>query len=511
MWVLCTRYYAQGVNVSHIFVALLTTLIAYIVIVYMVGLIANRVTSNLSDYVLGGRRLSGPIAALGAGASDMSGWLLLALPGAAYTFGINQLWLPIGLSIGAYLNWQYVAKRLRVYTEIVKDSLTIPAYFDNRFHDHTRILRAATALVIVIFFTVYCSAGFYSAALLLNILFGLNYHIALLISAIVLVVYTCIGGFLAISWVDFFQGSLMFFALITVPMVTFHHLNGWHHVMHHLLLHMPSHMKAFTNISLITMISLLAWGLGYFGQPHILVRFMAVRTSKEIPVARFICMTWMVIALCGAVMTGIAGSAFYGQGLAQPDSVFLELAKSLFNPWLYAILVSAVLSAIMSTSAAQLLAASSAVSEDIFHGLLRKTHVSEKLLVLVGRIAVICIAFVAASMVLSKHNNLLWLVGFAWSGMGASFGPVIILSLYWKRMTKEGAIAGMLLAAITVIVWHNLGVHVGGIFKLYEMVPGFLVGLLGCVLGTLCFKGRPTQRMLSEFEQAKRADQLSLM
>lgn len=490
--------------------ALIIVMIVYVGIIYFLGILAGRMTKNISDYVLGGRRLSGPIAALGAGASDMSGWLLLALPGAVYVSGINQIWLPLGLAVGAYLNWQFVARRLRVYTEVAHDSLTIPSYLDHRFHDTTRILRLVTAIVIVIFFTVYCSAGFYSAGLLLNVLFGINYHVGLVLGAIVLVLYTCIGGFLAISWVDFFQGTLMFLALLVVPIVTFNHIGGWHTTVNEMILH-TSHdfSDAFTGVSTITIISLVAWGFGYFGQPHILVRFMAVKTSKAIPIARTICMIWMILALYGAVFTGIAGKAFFAKPLAQPESVFLELAESLFNPWMFSILASAVISAIMSTVSAQLLAASSAVAEDIYHGFIRRKDVPQRELMLVGRIGVIMIAAVAASMVISKENNLLWLVGFAWSGMGASFGPVILLSLYWKRMSKEGAIIGMSIAAFTVIVWHNLGTHLGGIFKLYEMVPGFFVGALGCVLGSLYIGRGPSRGVLKDYDKAKEADRLS--
>lgn len=345
---------------------------AYIVIVFAIGIYASRITSSLSDYILAGRDLPGPVVALGAGASDMSSWLLMALPGAAFVFGIDQIWLPIGLAVGAYLNWQFVARRLRIYTEVAKDSLTIPAYFDNRFQDKTRVLRLVTASIVLIFFTFYASAGFVAAGYLVQQLLGIPYFDALMLGALVIIIYICIGGFFAVSWIDFFQGSLMFFALIAVAWTATHHVGGWDETMKHLAFKGPAYFDAFHGISVIGILSLLAWGLGYFGQPQIIVRFMAARSKNDIPVAQLICIVWMIIAMGFAVLTGLAGQAYFGAaGLAHPETVLILLAKDLLNPWVAGVVLAGVLSSAMSATSAQLLASASAATEDFYH-LLRK-------------------------------------------------------------------------------------------------------------------------------------------
>lgn len=457
----------------------------YIIIVFAIGFYASRVTSNLSDYILAGRHLPGPVVALGAGASDMSSWLLMALPGAVFVSGIDQIWLPIGLSVGAYLNWQFVARRLRVYTEVANDSLTIPAYFDNRFRDHTKVLRLVTAAIILIFFTFYASAGFVAAAYLVQQLLGLSYFDSLLLGSLVIIIYICIGGFFAVSWIDFFQGSLMFFALIAVAVVATHHLGGNQQMLNHLLFKGQNYFDAFHGIGFVGILSLLAWGLGYFGQPQIIVRFMAARSQKDIPLAQLICMFWMMVALGFAVMTGLAGQAYFGaQGLAHPESVLIQLAKDLLNPWIAGVVLAGVLSSAMSATSAQLLASASAATEDFYHLIFKNRPQME--LVWIARVSVLLIGFIAIWLAARPTGTIFHLVGYAWAGLGASFGPVVLISLYWRRMTRNAAIAGMLVGAITVIVWEKLGVSVGGIFSLYSIVPGFIFNaVIICVVSLL--------------------------
>jgi len=455
---------------------IIITFAIYFAAIFTISFIASKRTNNLADFILGGRSLSGSITALGAGASDMSSWLLLALPGAVYSFGISEIWLPLGLSIGAFLNWQFVAKRLRVYTEKANDSLTIPAYLDNRFQDNQRFLRPATAIVILIFFTFYAASGFVGGALLFQQTFNFHYHTALIIGVVIIMTYTCIGGFLAVNWVDFFQGSLMFVTLLTVPLLTYYHLHVQYHTeIFATIQHVnPPLLHSLHDVKWYTIISLLGWGLGYFGQPHILVRFMAIKDPHETPKARFICMTWMILSLYGAIFTGLFGIAYFaGSPLAKPETVFLQFAKILFDPWAGGILLAAVLSAIMSTISAQLLASSSALTEDIYCHFIRK-NASPKELIFVSRITILCIAIIAFVLAYNPHSTILNLVSYAWAGLGGSFGPLILLSLYWPRMTRRGAIGGLIIGAITVLLWEHFK-SFGGIFHLYSLIPAFIL------------------------------------
>ncbi len=450
----------------------LITFIVYLVGMLVIGLIAYSRTKNLSDYVLGGRDLSGSVAALSAGASDMSGWLLLGLPGAMYVSGMNQAWIAVGLSVGAYLNWQFVAKRLRVYTEVANDSITVPDYLENRFHDRSKILRVTSAIVILLFFTFYTSSGMVAGATLFEQSFGMDYTTALWVGAIVIVSYTFMGGFQAVCWTDFFQGLLMFLALVMVPIAVITNTGGWTETLGKVAAVDPAMLDMFHEMTLFGIISLMAWGLGYFGQPHIIVRFMAVRSSKEISSARLVGMSWMVLSLYGSIFAGFAGIAFFaGNPLAEPETVFIALSQVLFNPWIAGILLAAILSAIMSTIDSQLLVSSSALTEDFYKALIRP-EASEAELVWIGRGTVGGIALIAILMALDPNNTVLGLVSYAWAGFGAAFGPVIILSLYWKRMTRNGALIGMLVGAVTVIVWKQLS---GGLFDMYEIVPGFIL------------------------------------
>jgi sodium/proline symporter len=477
------------------------TFALYFLLVMLVSFYASRRTRNLSDYILAGRHLSGPLVALGAGASDMSSWLLMALPGTVFLHGLNQIWLPLGLVIGAYFNWKFVAARLRVYTERAGNALTLPAYFAGRFPSHAKILRGTTAIIVLVFFTGYTAAGFVAGADLAHLIFPISYTTGLLITAGFIVSYTLIGGFFAISWLDMFQGSLMFLALLIVPYYTFHTMPISSADVGNLISHIDGYLNPLNAFSWISVMSLLAWGLGYFGQPHILVRFMAARSANEIPVARMICLFWMSVALAGAVLTGIVGRAYLGH-LANPETVFIRLSYLLFNPWVAGILISAVLSAIMSSSSAQLLASSSALIEDIYHTFVRRKASSLELM-LGARLAVFIIAVCALTLALNPKGSILHLVAYAWAGLGASFGPVILLSLFWRRITPQGASLGMIAAAAVVIIWEILGNHYQGIFNLYSMFPAFCVNSFVIIIVSLIYPkhAKITEAMFLEVQK----------
>jgi len=457
-------------------IATLISFIIYLIIIFILGIIAYRQTHNLADYMLGGRRLGSGVVALSAGASDMSGWLLLGLPGALYANGLNQIWIAVGLIIGAYLNWLFVASRLRVYTETANNALTIPEFLHNRFHSN--LLRIISALLIFLFFTFYVSSGLVSGAILFESSFGLSYTSALWMGAIVIMLYTFIGGFLAVSWTDVFQAILMLLALIVVPLVTLFEVGGWQAMS----VIEPSRLDVFKDMSLLGIISLMAWGLGYFGQPHILVRFMAIKSVQEMPKARRIGMSWMIVSTLGAVLTGFIGIAYFADNpLENSEKVFLVLSQVLFNPWVAGFLLAAILSAIMSTIDSQLLVSSSAITDDFYQAYLRP-NASQRELVWVGRFSVILVAMVALVLAHNPDNTIMDLVAYAWAGFGCSFGPVIIFSLFCSRMTGAAALVGMIVGAMTVVIWERLTVFEIIPFSLYEMVPAFLLSSLAIVV-----------------------------
>lgn len=468
--------------------ATLTTFIIYFIALIAFGIFFYKNTETLSDYILGGRNLGSGVAALSAGASDMSGWLLLGLPGAVYAYGLNQIWIAVGLSIGAYLNWQFVARKLRKYTEVAKDSITLPDYLEYRFDDKSRMLRVISAVVILVFFAVYTASGLVAGATLFESAFDLDRNIALWTGTIIIVAYTFLGGFLAVSWTDFFQGILMFLALIAAPLVIIVTYMNWEEIVSTTAGMDPAYVDVFSGMTLIGIVSLLAWGLGYFGQPHILSRFMAIRSEEDVPKAKMIGMVWMVFALYGSIFVGFTGIAFFAEApLAAGDQeiVFLELTQVLFNPWIAGIVLAAILSAVMSTVDSQLLVCSSAIAEDFYKAFL-KPNAPEKELVFVGRAAVIGVAVVALILAANPDNLVLDLVAYAWAGFGASFGPVIILSLFWKQMTRNGALAGVITGALTVLIWENLSIIMPGveheIISLYSIIPGFILATFAAVL-----------------------------
>ena len=447
----------------------------------LIGLYAyKKSTSDVAGYMLGGRSLSPSVAALSAGASDMSGWMLMGLPGAMYLTGVSSIWIAIGLVIGAFLNYLVVAPRLRTYTEIANDSITLPDFFENRFNDKSRLLRIVSSLVIVVFFTLYTSSGIVAGGKLFESSFGLNYEVGLYVTAGVVVAYTLFGGFLAVSLTDFVQGCIMFIALVLVPIVAISEVGGIAEMQTTIETINPELLNIFSGVSAIGIISAMAWGLGYFGQPHIIVRFMAIRSVKDMPTARRIGMTWMIVAIIGAMATGFAGIAYVaktGIKLDDAETIFIVLSQLLFSPLIAGFLLAAILAAIMSTISSQLLVTSSSLTGDFYQAFLHR-DASEKQLVLVGRISVFLVALVAIYLAYDRNSSILSLVSNAWAGFGAAFGPVVIGCLYWKGMTRNGALAGIISGAVTVLIWIYAPITINGQSLsawMYEIVPGFIV------------------------------------
>ena len=464
------------------------TFIVYLAFMLAVGTHFYRRNESLSDYLLGDRRLNKWVAALSAQASDMSGWLLLGLPGYAYLQGMEAIWIALGLGAGTYLNWRFVARRLRHYTEAAGNAITLPDYFANRFNDQGRLLRTSSAVFILMFFLIYTASGFVAGAKLFESIFGLPYHSALLIGVAVIIAYTALGGFMAVSWTDFFQGIIMFFAIIAVPFLALQVSGGFEPTVQTLQQADSGFLDPFTTsqsqaFAPIAILSLAAWGLGYFGQPHILTRFMAIRSLRDVAPARRIAMVWVVISLTGALMVGMVGKAYLPEALSGSDSekIFMVLVDQITHPLVGGILLAAVLAAIMSTADSQLLVTSSALTEDLYRVLFRP-NASDRELVWVSRGTVVAVATIACLIALNPGRSVLNLVAYAWAGFGATFGPLVLMSLYWTRMTRNGAIAGIFGGGTTVLVWKRLE---GGWFDLYEIVPGFLVSIACIVVASL--------------------------
>ncbi|MDA1869380.1 sodium/proline symporter PutP [Bacillus thuringiensis] len=472
--------------------------------IYMAGMLyigywSYKKTSDLSDYMLGGRGLGPAVTALSAGASDMSGWMLMGLPGAMYATGLSSVWIAIGLLIGAYANYLIIAPRLRTYTEVANDSITIPDFLENRFKDRTKILRFVSAIVILVFFTFYASAGLVSGGRLFENSFNLDYKIGLFVTVGVVVAYTLFGGFLAVSWTDFVQGCIMFIALVLVPIVAFTDVGGVTETFNTIKQVDASHLDMFKGTTILGIISFLAWGLGYFGQPHIIVRFMAITSIKDLKTSRRIGVGWMTISIIGAMLTGLIGIAYYAKNnatLQDPEMVFVTFSNILFHPYITGFLLSAILASIMSSISSQLLVISSAVTEDFYKTFFRR-NASDKELVFIGRLSVLVVAMIAVVLAYHPSDTILTLVGYAWAGFGSAFGPAILLSLYWKRTNKWGVLAGMIVGAVVVIAW----VQIPSLKAImYEMVPGFFCSLLTVIVVSLLTK-EPVKAVHREFNE----------
>lgn len=472
----------------------------YFAAMLLIGYLAYRRTSGHEGYMLAGRGLPPWVAALSAGASDMSGWLIMGLPGAIYLAGLIEAWIAIGLTLGAYLNWLVVAPRLRAYTEVSRNSITIPSFFENRLRDNTRTLRIISSVIILVFFTLYVSSGMVAGGVFFQSAFNGDYLVGMIIVTVVTLAYTIFGGFLGASLTDVVQGLMLVIALIIVPVAAVVTVGGFGEAMSLVRELSPDHFNLFggtglTSVTIIGVLSGLAWGLGYFGQPHIVVRFMALRKPQEAKRARRIGVTWQIISLTGAVFSGLVGVAYVareGIDVADPETIVLLMSQTLLHPLVAGLVLAAVLAAIMSTFSSQLIVCSSALVEDIYK-VLRKTPPSETSLVVLGRVCVLLVAVIAALLAINPNDTILGLVGFAWAGFGASFGSIILLSLYWRKLTNWGALSAMVVGAVTVFLWNGAE---GGIFDLYELLPGFVFAMLTAVIVSLA-----TYRENSEIEQ----------
>ncbi|MEL0638164.1 sodium/proline symporter PutP [Marinomonas sp. TI.3.20] len=479
------------------------TFLAYLIVMLGIGLYAYKLTSSSEDYFLGGRSLGPWPTAISAGASDMSGWLLLGLPGYAFASGMESIWLGGGLLVGTWLNWLLCAKRLRTYSITADNSLTIPHFLATRFQDKSKLIQTISAAFILLFFLFYTSSGLVAGGKLFETVFHIDYTYAVIIGTVCVVSYTLFGGFLAVAWTDLVQGLMMAAALVVVPLVA---LDGsWSELPSTLAAKNPELLDIWTNIkgqplSFIGIVSLVAWGLGYFGQPHILARFKASRSNKDIKVARRIAVSWTIICMAGALAIGLSGIVFVdnhlGGTLADPEKIFMIMVNAIFHPVVAGILLAAILAAIMSTADSQLLVSSSALAEDFYKQLINK-NATQKEIVNVGRLGVVAIAVIALVLALNPNSSVLGLVSYAWAGFGAAFGPAILLSLFWRNMHRNGALAGIIVGGVTIVVWKQL--H-GGIFDLYEIVPGFIFSTLAIIIFSL-MSGAPEKKVTDTFDE----------
>ncbi|KQH90382.1 sodium/proline symporter PutP [Vibrio fluvialis] len=474
--------------------AITTTFIVYLILMLAIGVYAYQRTKNSADYFLGGRSLGPWPAALSAGASDMSGWLLLGLPGYAYAAGIEAFWLAGGLLVGTWANWLITAKRLRTYS-ITTDALTLPEFLSRRFNDNSKLIQTISAFFILLFFLFYTSSGLVAGGKLFETVFGLDYSTAVIVGTVCVVSYTLFGGFLAVSWTDLVQGLLMAAALMIVPIAA---MNGGFTKLDNDLLAINPQLLTMWNdvkgqpLSAVAIVSLVAWGLGYFGQPHILARFKATRSNKDLTTARRIAVIWTGLSMAGAMLVGLVGLIYVTNDasiqLDDGEKIFMLLVNAIFHPVMAGILLAAILAAIMSTADSQLLVSSSALAEDFYKQVYKKDATSEEI-VRVGRAAVIIISIIALILAMTPDSSVLGLVSYAWAGFGAAFGPALVLSLYWSRMNRNGALAGIVIGGITIVVWKQLS---GGWYDVYEIVPGIIFSTIAIVAVSL-LTGEPEE------------------
>ena len=490
-------------------IAKIAAFVIYLGIMIYVGLRNASKNNSSADFFLGGRKVGPWVTALSAEASDSSAWLLMGLPGLCYLGGVQEsIWTAVGLIVGTYLSWLFVAKPLRKCSITFGDSITIPEFLSNRFKDKSHILSIVSVIFIVLFFTIYTASGFVACAKLFNSVFGLNYHAGLAIGLVVILCYTITGGYTAVCTTDFLQGSLIFIAFIVSTLVVVFSIGGVGdsiNVFKNFQELAGTELKAFDGMGII---SALAWGLGYFGMPHIIVRFMGIRSNSEVGKARRIGIIWMIISYIGAILIGTLGTVYlkkFGITLdsVSAETVFSETMKNMYPAFIAGIFLCAILAASMSTADSQLLAASSAVSQDIFKGLIKK-NAEEKEVMIISRFTVFLIALIALLLSLNPNSSIFSLVSFAWSGFGGTFGPLILLSLYWKRTTAPGAIAGLICGGVTDVVWHYIPSSVAKIFGLYEILPAFIVCLVVTIVVSLLTK--PDAEVLTKFEEYKKME-----
>ncbi|MCH5264481.1 MAG: sodium/proline symporter PutP [Lachnospiraceae bacterium] len=496
-------------------IAILTAFACYLLLMISIGIVSMKKTKSTEDYFLGGRGLNGWIAALSAQASDMSGWLLMGLPGSVYALGTGQAWIAIGLFIGTVLNWLLISKRLRRYTIVANNSLTLPEFFENRFHDRKKILLGISSVVIVIFFLVYTASALASGGKLFNTVFGIDYHIALAIGAIVILIYTFLGGFLAVCTTDFIQGTLMLIALLIVPILAYSLISGDFStaLINNDVVNAGDYMSLFSNggepYSLVDILSQVAWGLGYCGMPHILVRFMAVKSEKELKKSSVIAIIWVAISLFAACVIGVVGRAFLQDVLtgSATETVFISMIQQLFTvdfalPFIAGLFLCGILAAIMSTADSQLLVCASSASKDIYKNILNPKADDKKVLT-ISRITVIVIAVLAFIIAWDPESSIMNLVSDAWAGLGSAFGPLVVCSLFWKRTNLPGAVSGIVSGGLFVIIWDYLPIVNGqtpyAATGIYSLLLGFFISLACIIIVSLCTKA-PEPSVLEDFE-----------
>ncbi|MDO4166812.1 MAG: sodium/proline symporter PutP [Eubacteriales bacterium] len=499
-------------------VAIIIAFIAYLLFMIVIGAICMKRTKNTEDYFLGGRGLGSWVAALSAQASDMSGWLLMGLPGSIYALGTGQSWIAVGLFLGTVANWLLISKRLRRYTIIAGNAMTLPEFFEHRYHDKKKILLTISSVVIVIFFLVYTASALASGGKLFNTVFGIDYHVALAIGALVILVYTFMGGFLAVCTTDFVQGSLMLIGLLSVPILAFSFVGGdfaekiastnvaggYHN-------YLSLVMNGDRPYTFVEILSQLAWGLGYCGMPHILVRFMAIKSEKEVTKSSAIAIVWCFLSLVAACFIGIIGRAYLApEVLTDTEGVFIQLIERVFTkniaaPFIGGIFLCGILAAIMSTADSQLLVCASSVSKDIFKNLIKR-DADDKTVLNTSRITVLVVAVLAFLIAWNPNSSIMGLVSDAWAGLGAAFGPAVVCALFWKRTNLPGTVAGIVSGGLTVIIWDYLpiigGQTIGAATGIYSLLVGFFISLLMIVVVSLCTQ-KPDAIIVEEFEKVK--------
>jgi len=462
-------------------------------------------TSDISGYILGGRKVSPQVTALSAGASDMSGWMLMGLPGAMYLTGFDAMYIAIGLVAGALANYLLVAPKLRLYTEYADDALTVPEFFAKRFNTPNASVRIVSAVIVVMFFTLYTSAGLVAGGKLFESAFSVDYQLGLFITLGVVVSYTLLGGFLAVSLTDFVQGCIMFVALILVPVVAFTQFDSVSHMTASAYLSIPDFSESVASLTAIGLLSSLGWGLGYFGQPHIIVRFMAIRSVKSVSVARNIGMSWMLVTILGALATGFVGIAYanaFGLPIDDAETIFIVFSQLLFHPLISGFLMAAILAAIMSTISSQLLVSASSLTEDILR-VVNKKEMAEQTTVTLGRVGVAGVAAVALLLAMDSSNSILSLVSNAWAGFGAAFGPLVLFSLYKRDLSHKAALAGIISGAVTVLFWIYAPVLSNGetlSSVMYEIIPGFAVSAVSLWVGS-SLSASPSKAVAATFDE----------
>ena len=501
----------------------ITTIICYLLLMIAIGVYFSKKNNDVSDFYLGGRKLGAIVTAMSAEASDMSSYLLMGLPGLAYLCGCAEVtWTAIGLSLGTYFNWLFVAKRLRVYSSKCK-AITIPDFFSRRYHDERNIIMGISAIIILIFFIPYTASGFSACGKLFEQLFNWEYHVAMIVSAIIIVLYTSIGGFLAASTTDLIQSIVMSLALIVVVIYGVSSAGGFGKVLDNAkglkgYLTLNESHNADDNTSspfgFISIISTMAWGLGYFGMPHILLRFMAIGNKDKVKVSRRIATVWVVLSMFIAIFIGIIANALSANGTieklttsSESETAIIKIAfvmneKNILAAIFAGLIFAGILACTMSTADSQLLAASSSASENLLKGMF-KLKISEKVSMIVARVVLIVIAVLAVIIAWDKNSSIFKVVSFAWAGFGATFGPVMLLALFWKRSNKWGSLAGLIVGGIVVFVWHFFISKIGGVFQIYELLPAFILALISDILVSLVTK-EPDKIIIKEFEDYKK-------